>query len=95
MSELYAGLDLHSGNTYIGLIEKGTMKRVFEKRVRNNLEEILGTATPSGSRMLPHIGYRLSSLAWSEGIDYISRSLVECLQMKLTIYRRDQRSYRM
>jgi hypothetical protein len=41
MSELYVGLDLHSGNTYIGLIEKGTMKRVFEKRVRNNLEEIV------------------------------------------------------
>jgi len=46
MSELYAGLDLHSGNTYIGLIEKGTMKRVFEKRVRNNLEEVVWTLAP-------------------------------------------------
>ena len=46
MSELYAGLDLHSGNTYIGLIEKGTMKRVFEKRVRNNVEEVVWTLAP-------------------------------------------------
>ena len=46
MSELYAGLDLHSGNTYIGLIEKGTMKRVFEKRVRNNLDEVVWTLAP-------------------------------------------------
>ena len=41
MSELYTGMDLHSGNTYVGIIEKGTRKRVFEKRVRNNLEEIV------------------------------------------------------
>ncbi len=46
MSELYVGLDLHSGNTYIGLIEKGTMKRVFEKRVRNNVEEVVWTLAP-------------------------------------------------
>ena len=46
MRELYGGLDLHSGNTYIGLIEQGTMKRVFEKRVRNNLEEVVWTLAP-------------------------------------------------
>jgi transposase len=46
MRELHAGLDLHSGNTYIGLIEKGTMKRVFEKRVRNNLDEVVWTLAP-------------------------------------------------
>jgi hypothetical protein len=45
MSELYSGLDLHSGNTYIGLIEEGTMKRVFEKWVRNNLEELVWNLT--------------------------------------------------
>ena len=55
MRELYGGLDLHSGNTYIGLIEQGTMKRVFEKRVRNNLEEIFRVATLSGSLLLTHI----------------------------------------
>lgn len=46
MSELYVGLDLHSGNTYVGIIEKGSMKRVFEKRVRNNIEEIVWTLNP-------------------------------------------------
>jgi hypothetical protein len=29
MSELYAGLDLRSGNTYIGLIEKGTTCKTY------------------------------------------------------------------
>lgn len=46
MRELYAGLDLHSGNTYVGIIEKGTSRRIFEKRVRNNLEELVWTLNP-------------------------------------------------
>jgi hypothetical protein len=46
MSELHAGLDLHSGNTYVGIIEKGSSKRIFEKRVRNNLEELVWTLNP-------------------------------------------------
>ena len=46
MSELYAGLDLHSGNTYVGVIEKGSSKRIFEKRVRNNLDELVWTLNP-------------------------------------------------
>ena len=46
MSELYAGMDLHSGNMYMGIIEKGTSKQVFEKRVRNKLEEIVWTLNP-------------------------------------------------
>jgi hypothetical protein len=46
MSELYTGMDLHSGNTYVGIIEKGTTKRVFEKWVRNNLEELVWALNP-------------------------------------------------
>jgi hypothetical protein len=38
MSKLFVGMDLHSGNTYIRIIEKGSLKRVFEKRVKNNLK---------------------------------------------------------
>jgi transposase len=43
--ELYAGLDLHSRNTYIGLLDQN-LKRVFKKRVVNNLEIILQTLNP-------------------------------------------------
>jgi transposase len=43
--ELYAGLDLHSRNTYIGILDQN-LKRVFKKRVINNLEIILKTLDP-------------------------------------------------
>jgi len=43
--ELYAGLDLHSRNTYIGIMDK-EFKRVFAKRVSNNLPLILKTLDP-------------------------------------------------
>jgi hypothetical protein len=37
--ELYAGLDLHSRNTYIGIMDN-TFNRVFKKRVPNDLDLI-------------------------------------------------------
>jgi transposase len=43
--ELYAGLDLHSRNTYIGIMDK-VFNRVFKKRVPNHLEHILQTLDP-------------------------------------------------
>ena len=43
--ELYAGLDLHSRNTYIGIMDK-VFNRVFKKRVPNHLEQILQTLNP-------------------------------------------------
>src|SRR5210317_933196 len=43
--ELYAGLDLNSRNTYIGIMDK-EFKRVFGKRVSNNLPLILKTLDP-------------------------------------------------
>ena len=43
--ELYAGLDLHSRNTYIGMMDK-EFNQVFKKRVANNIELILETLNP-------------------------------------------------
>jgi len=43
--ELYVGLDLHSRNTYIGIMDND-FKRVFKKRVPNHLELILQTLDP-------------------------------------------------
>ena len=43
--QLYAGLDLHSRNTYIGIMDK-EFKRVFGKRVSNTLPLILTTLDP-------------------------------------------------
>jgi transposase len=43
--ELYAGMDLHSRNTYVGILD-GALKRVFKKRVTNDLGLILSTLEP-------------------------------------------------
>ena len=43
--QLYAGLDLHSRNTYIGIMDK-EFKRIFGKRVSNDLPLILKTLDP-------------------------------------------------
>jgi len=43
--KLYAGLDLHSRNTYIGIMDNA-FNRVFKKRVPNHLEQILHTLDP-------------------------------------------------
>ena len=43
--ELYAGLDLHSRNTFIGILDK-EFNQVFKKRVPNDIEQILETLNP-------------------------------------------------
>jgi transposase len=48
--QLYAGLDLHSRNTYIGIMDQ-EFKRVFNKRVSNNLPLILKTLDPFQSQL--------------------------------------------
>ena len=48
--ELYAGLDLHSRNTYIGIMDN-EFNRVFKKRVPNHLELILQTLDPFRDQM--------------------------------------------
>ena len=37
--EIYAGLDLHSRNTFIGIMDNA-FNRVFKKRVPNHFEQI-------------------------------------------------------
>jgi transposase len=39
--ESYVGLDLHSKNTYIAILEKGTLKRQYHTRLNNNLSGIV------------------------------------------------------
>ena len=48
--QLYAGLDLHSRSTYIGILDK-EFKRVFRKRVTNTLDLILNTLEPFGDQL--------------------------------------------
>ncbi len=48
--ELYAGLDLHSRNTYIGIMDDA-LNRVFKKRVANDLDQILHTLEPFKKRL--------------------------------------------
>jgi transposase len=48
--ELYAGLDLHSRNTYVGIMDDA-FNRVFKKRVPNDLDQILHTLKPFKKRL--------------------------------------------
>ena len=43
--ELYAGLDLHSRNTYIGILDT-EFNPVLKKRVSNDIELILEALNP-------------------------------------------------
>jgi transposase len=47
---LYCGLDLHSRNTYIGILDTD-LKRVFKKRIANNLDLILETLQPFSQQL--------------------------------------------
>ena len=38
--DYYAGIDLHSNNSYIAIIDNDN-KRVFKKKVKNDLENVL------------------------------------------------------
>ena len=42
---LYAGFDLHSSNTYLGIVDEDG-KRVFKKKLPNDCEVILSTLAP-------------------------------------------------
>ena len=52
--ELYAGLDLHSRNTCIGILNKD-LKHIFKKRVLNNLDQILATLDPFENNLKGHV----------------------------------------
>ena len=44
-TKLYCGIDLHSSNCYLGIIDQ-TGKRVFHRRIKNDLELILKHLEP-------------------------------------------------
>jgi transposase len=50
MQELYCGIDLHSNNGYYGIVEKSG-NRVYSKRLKNNLEDILTSLSPYKDRI--------------------------------------------
>jgi transposase len=45
MATLYCGIDLHSNNGFYGIVEKSG-KRVYGKRLRNDLDDVLEALTP-------------------------------------------------
>ena len=45
MKRLYSGMDLHSSNTYIGILNQNR-ERIFKKRVPNDLKLIVQTMEP-------------------------------------------------
>ena len=44
--ELYVGMDLHSNNTYIGILKKDNQEKVFHKRLPNELPRIVYELEP-------------------------------------------------
>jgi transposase len=79
MRELYVGMDLHSGNTYVGILEKGSFKRVFEKRVRNSLEEILWALSPYREEIK---GITVeSTFNWYWLVDGLNESGYDCVHL--------------
>ena len=47
---LYTGFDLHSSNTYLGIVDEDG-KRVFKKKLSNDREVILSTLAPYKDNM--------------------------------------------
>ena len=79
MSELYGGMDLHSGNTYVGIMEKDTRKRVFDKRVRNNIHEIVESLSPYKEEMK---GIAIeSTFNWYWLVDGLMEAGYECVHL--------------
>ena len=68
MEELYAGMDLHTRNTYIEIMEKDSKKKVFEKRVPNHLSLILGLLSPLKTSFKSGAHLQLAlACGWSDG----------------------------
>lgn len=44
--ELYVGMDLHSNNTYVGILDKETQEKVYHKRLPNELPRIVYELEP-------------------------------------------------
>jgi transposase len=76
--ELYAGLDLHSRNTYIGIMDK-EFKRVFSKRVSNNLPLIINTLEPFQDQLKGIVVE--STFNWYWLIDGLMDAGYDCLHL--------------
>ena len=76
--ELYAGLDLHSRNTYIGIMDK-EFKRVFAKRVSNNLPLIIKTLEPFQDQLKGIVVE--STFNWYWLIDGLMDAGYDCLHL--------------
>ena len=50
MEALYCGIDLHSNNGFYGIVENSG-KRVYKKRLKNNLEDVLTALSPYKERI--------------------------------------------
>ena len=76
--QLYAGLDLHSTNTYIGILDQ-EFNRIFKKRVSNNLELILQTLKPFGNQLKGLVVE--STYNWYWLIDGLMDNGYQCLHL--------------
>jgi transposase len=76
--ELYAGLDLHSRNTYIGILDK-ELKRIFRKRVPNDIEKIIETLQPFHDRLKGLVVE--STFNWYWLIDGLMDAGYQCLHL--------------
>ena len=76
--QLYAGLDLHSTNTYIGILDQ-EFNRIFKKRVSNNLELILQTLKPFSSQLKGLVVE--STYNWYWLIDGLMDNGYQCLHL--------------
>ena len=76
--QLYAGLDLHSRNTYIGIMDK-EFKRVFGKRVVNKLPVILNTLKPFENQLKGIVVE--STFNWNWLIDGLMDAGYDCLHL--------------
>ena len=76
--QLYAGLDLHSTNTYIGILDQ-EFNRIFKKRVANNLELILQTLNPFRSELKGLVVE--STYNWYWLIDGLMDAGHQCVQL--------------
>ena len=76
--QLYAGLDLHSRNTYIGIMDK-EFKRIFNKRVVNKLPVILDTLKPFQDQLQGIVVE--STFNWYWLIDGLMDAGYDCLHL--------------
>jgi len=76
--QLYAGLDLHSRNTFIGIMDK-EFKRVFAKRVSNNLPLIIKTLEPFQDQLTGIVVE--STFNWYWLIDGLMDAGYDCLHL--------------